>query len=43
LTVKFKRSDVIAVLPEGKHVPVHVTGKVGGVMFEGMDVIRVIK
>lgn len=43
LTVKFRRSDVIAVLPEGKHVPVHVTGRVGGVVFEGADIIRVIK
>lgn len=43
LTVKFKRSTVIAILPEGKHVPVHVTGKVGGVVFEGVAIIRVIK
>lgn len=43
LTVKFKRSDVIAVLPEGKHVPVHVTGKVGALYFEGVDIIRAIK
>jgi large repetitive protein len=43
LMVKFKRSEVIALLPEGKHVPVHVTGKVGSVNFEGVDIIRVIK
>lgn len=43
LMVKFRRSDVIAVLPEGNHVPVHVTGKVGSIQFEGVDVIRVIK
>ncbi|MDD2852635.1 MAG: carboxypeptidase-like regulatory domain-containing protein [Desulfuromonadaceae bacterium] len=43
LTVKFRRDSVIAVLPQGEHVPVHVTGKVGSVMFEGVDIIRVIK
>lgn len=43
LTVKFRRSAVIAVLPEGKHVPVHVTGNVGSTQFEGVDIIRVIK
>ena len=43
LSVKFRRSKVIAVLPEGKHVPVHVTGKVGTLLFEGVDIIRVIK
>jgi hypothetical protein len=43
LKVKFRRSAVIAVLPEGKHVPVHVTGRVGAVQFDGIDVIRVIK
>jgi hypothetical protein len=41
LMVKFKRSEVIAVLPEGRHVPVHVTGMVGTTQFEGVDVIRV--
>jgi len=41
LMVKFKRSDVIAVLPTGRHVPVHVTGMVGTTQFEGVDVIRV--
>jgi hypothetical protein len=43
LKVKFKRSDVIAVLPAGNHVPVHVTGTVGGTPFEGVDIIRVIQ
>jgi len=42
LIVKFRRSEVINVLPVGKHVPVHVTGKLGETMFEGVDVIRVI-
>ncbi len=42
LTVKFKRSDVIAVLSNGDHVTVHVTGKVGLTSFEGVDIIRVI-
>ncbi len=43
LTVKFKRSDVIAALPEGRHVPVHVTGTIGTMNFEGVDVIRVMR
>ncbi|WP_054698453.1 hypothetical protein, partial [Geotalea toluenoxydans] len=43
LMVKFSRSQVIAILPEGSQVPVHVTGRVGAVQFEGIDVIRVIK
>jgi hypothetical protein len=43
LMVKFKRSEVIALLPEGNHVPVHLTGKVGSAAFEGVDIIRVIK
>ena len=42
LTVKFKRDDVIAVLPVGDHVPVHVTGTIGSTSFEGVDIIRVI-
>jgi hypothetical protein len=40
--VKFRRSDVIDVLPEGDEVPVTLTGTVGMVTFEGMDSIRVI-
>jgi hypothetical protein len=43
LIVKFKRSDVINLLPNGDHVPVHVTGKVGTATFDGVDIIRVIK
>lgn len=43
IMVKFKRSDVINILPNGEHVPVHVTGRVGAVTFEGVDVIRVIR
>jgi hypothetical protein len=43
LIVKFRRSDVIAVLPMGDKVPVNVTGKVGATTFEGVDIIRVIK
>ena len=42
LKVKFRRSEVIAVLPAGNHVPVHVTGTVAGTPFEGVDIIRVI-
>jgi len=42
LTVKFKRSDVIAVLPAGDSVAVHITGMAGSNAFEGVDVIRVI-
>jgi hypothetical protein len=42
LKVKFDRSAVIAVLPTGNHVPVHVTGRIGSTTFEGVDFIRVI-
>lgn len=42
LMVKFRRSDVIAVLPGGERVPVHVSGKVGSTTFDGVDVVRVI-
>ena len=41
LKVKFRRSDVIAVLPAGEHVPVHITGTVAGTPFEGVDIIKV--
>ncbi|WP_243689111.1 hypothetical protein, partial [Geotalea toluenoxydans] len=43
LMVKFRRSEVIKVLPSGERVPVHVTGKVGSVGFEGVDLIRVMQ
>lgn len=43
LTVKFRRNSVIAALPPGNHVPVHVTGMVGSTAFEGVCIIRVIK
>jgi hypothetical protein len=42
LKVKFRRSEVIAVLPAGNRVPVHVTGTVAGTLLEGVDIIRVI-
>ncbi|NOZ69023.1 MAG: hypothetical protein GXP46_07215, partial [Deferribacteres bacterium] len=42
LMVKFRRSDVISVLPTGEHVAVHVTGRVAGTPFEGVDTIRVV-
>jgi streptogramin lyase len=42
LMVKFDRSKVIGLLANGAGVKVHVTGKVGAVTFEGVDVIRVI-
>jgi len=42
LKVKFKRSEVIDILPEGDEVPVTVTGLVGTTTFEGVDIIRVI-
>jgi hypothetical protein len=42
LKVKFRRNDVIVVLPAGNHVPVHVTGTVAGTPFEGVDIIKVI-
>jgi hypothetical protein len=43
LMVKFKRCEVIGLLNNGNNVPVHVTGKIGSIQFEGVDVIRVIK
>jgi hypothetical protein len=43
IKVKFARAAVIGLLPAGERVPVHVTGTVAGVPFEGLDVIRVIK
>ena len=42
LTVRFRRSEVVAVLPVGRQVPVHVTGKVGLTPFAGVDMIKVI-
>ncbi len=42
LKVKFRRSMVINILPAGDNVPVHVTGTVGTVTFDGIDIIRVI-
>jgi hypothetical protein len=42
LKVKFDRKSVLAVLSEGRHVPVHVTGRIGSATFEGVDFIRVI-
>jgi hypothetical protein len=42
LKVKFRRRDVIAILPEGDEVSVTVSGTVGTTTFEGMDSIRVI-
>lgn len=42
LMVKFRRSDVISILPNGENIPVHVQGKVGTMTFEGVDTIRVI-
>jgi hypothetical protein len=40
--VKFKRADVINLLPDGDNVQVLVTGTVGTTTFEGVDAIRVI-
>ena len=40
--VKFRRADVINLLPEGDNVVIEVTGEVGSVEFEGIDVIQVI-
>jgi len=42
LMVKFNRSGVINLLPNGDTVQVLVTGTVGTVTFEGVDEIRVI-
>lgn len=43
LMVKFRRGDLINMLEAGDKVPVHMTGTAGPMMFEGVDVIRVIK
>jgi len=43
LMVKFKRADVINLLPNGGQVQVLVTGTVGTTTFEGIDTIRVVK
>lgn len=43
LTVKFRRNDIIDLLPAGEQVPVHLTGKINSTAFEGMDIIRVIE
>src|SRR3990172_2213200 len=43
LMVKFKRSDVINLLPNGDKVTVRVTGTVGTTTFEGVDTIRVMQ
>lgn len=42
LMVKFKRADVINLLPNGDNIIVHVKGIVGTKTFEGFDIIRVI-
>jgi hypothetical protein len=42
LMVKFRRSDVIDLLPAGENVIVQVTGDLPDVSFEGFDIIRVI-
>jgi len=39
VVIKFKRSDLISLLRDGDSVPVQVTGKVGSMLFEGLDVI----
>ncbi|HBA87054.1 MAG TPA: hypothetical protein DCZ75_03435 [Geobacter sp.] len=41
--VKCKRGELIDVLQAGDKVPVKVTGRVGSMTFEGVDVIRVVK
>lgn len=41
--VKFKRAEVINILPNGDNIQVLVTGTVGITTFEGVDTIRVIK
>ena len=40
--VKFNRAAVINLLPNGDNVQVIVTGTIGTVAFEGVDVISVI-
>jgi hypothetical protein len=42
LKVKFRRSDVLAVLPaDSECATIHVTGSIGGTSFEGIDIIRI--
>jgi hypothetical protein len=41
LTVKFDRTAVLLVVPEGEAVPVTVTGEIGSGCFEATNVIRV--
>jgi len=43
LMIKFKRADVINLLPNGDRVQLLVNGTVGTTTFEGVDTIRVIK
>jgi len=43
LMVKFKRDDVINILPAGNNVPVQITGLMGISPFYGEDYIKVIK
>ena len=40
--VKFRRNDVIDLLPDWDDVMVIVTGNIGNQTFEGVDTIRVI-
>jgi hypothetical protein len=42
LMVKFDRATVESVLAVGEQVQITVTGEVGGIAFEGTDIIRVI-
>ena len=42
LMVKFNRSSVINLMPNGENIQVTVTGTVGTTTFEGVDTIRVI-
>ncbi len=42
-TVKFHRAEVEAILPKSENVEMKITGAVGGDIFEGYDVIRVIR
>lgn len=40
--VKFNRQEVISIVDAGDEIEINITGKIGGMKFTGVDVIRVI-
>ena len=43
LTVTFNRQDVLNQLPNGEDIEVILTGIIGTSVFEGYDIIKIIK